>query len=641
MIRLWYAALAAVLLSLLATPGINAAPKRLGVVTAGVLNVRAKPARHFERIGKFHRGDTVKVVQETDDWLEVIVPDDAKAWVAGKHLDGNGVVTATKLQIRSGPGIVFTAYATVDKGAKLELVGPPLDEWQQILAPPTATGWVSRAYVRLQAPIPVASKPAEKPAATVAAKAPEKPEKEPESKKPTVVAKAPEKPVEAKKPEPPKPAPIEPKKPEPEKPVVAKAPAEKPAVSVEPGTVKTDEDATEYIRRVVHKETGVEVIIEAREPKIITAEKPVAAKKPEPVVVKKPEAKPAPEKPVIVKKPEVKKPEPVVAKKPEPKPAPKKTVVIEKPKPEPVVVKKPEVKKPATVAAKKPEVKKPEPKPAPKKAVVIEQPKPKPVVAKKPEPPKPEPKPAPKKTVVIEQPKPEPVVVEKPEVKKPEPKPVVVEKPEVKKPEPMPVVVKTPESPRPEKPAPPAAAPDKGEDVAYLAPIRAPEAPSVPRPTVRRPRYEAPLFVAKATTPPTGVEVEPTAPKEKPEPSPAEEIPQPDVPDRRVVTIVPSGEGGGEAAPDQTIVPETPKPERVWEEGVLFSLKDQAVPEASHILYRREGTVCYPICYLRSSRIPLSQWELREVRLYGTKIDVPGWSRPVIEVKGIQIKTLE
>ncbi|MBT7161530.1 MAG: SH3 domain-containing protein, partial [Victivallales bacterium] len=158
MIRRWQTASAALILLL--TNSTTAATARIGIVTSGALNVRAKPARHFERVGKFRRGDAVKVVRETDEWLEVVVPTDAKAWVAKQHLDARGVVIATSLQVRSGPGIVFTTYAKVAKGTTLKLVGPPLDEWQRILPPEGATGWVSRAYVRLQDQrVTVATKP--------------------------------------------------------------------------------------------------------------------------------------------------------------------------------------------------------------------------------------------------------------------------------------------------------------------------------------------------------------------------------------------------------------------------------------------------------------------------------------------------
>jgi hypothetical protein len=32
---------------------------------------------------------------------------------------------------------------------------------------------------------------------------------------------------------------------------------------------------------------------------------------------------------------------------------------------------------------------------------------------------------------------------------------------------------------------------------------------------------------------------------------------------------------------------------------------------------------------------------MREVVLYGEQIEVPGWSRPVIDVRGVQLKALE
>ena len=315
--------------------------------------------------------------------------------------------------------------------------------------------------------------------------------------------------------------------------------------------------------------------------------------------------KPEPKKPVVAPKPKVveivEKPEP---KKPIVAPVPKKVVeIVEKPEPKkPVVAPKPKV----VEIVEKPEPKKPVVVPVPKKVVeIVEQPEPKPEPAKMP-------------VAVVAKPKPEAV---------PEHKPAeVIETPKLE----APILVASKTDPVPELDTP-------GEET-YKPPLRTMEAPTVPRPALRKPKYEVPAFVAKATRPPKAADPEPV-------PTETDASKQPDVPPEHVLVPSPDPPAAAPVPESPVVVPMDParpvRPERSWQEGVLFSLKQQAVPEASHILYRREGTLCYPICYLRSTRIPLTQWELREVRLYGEQIDVPGWSRPVIDVQGLQLKALE
>lgn len=419
---------------------VAAEPSRTGTVTAGSLNVRAKAARHFERIGKFERGDTVQVVGEDNEWLEVIVPPDAKAWVARQHLDGRGAVTATTLLVRSGPGIVFTPYAEVPQGTELKLIGPPMDEWQQILPPPDATGWVSRAYVRIQEPAP----------------------------------------------------------------------------------------------------------------------------HPEPVVV-------------------------VVEPEPEPEPV----VVVEEPEPEPVVV-----------------VVETEPEPEP--VAVVEEPKPEPAEQATATPPPVQPVELREAPIRLE-PLPEPAEYQSPEHPIEMPRPpdgpaeVAAVQPEAA----------TDDTLLPPKPAPAAATrPKPTADTDYLPPVMVLDAPTLARPTTPPIRYETQIFVAEAKSP------EPPGP-------PVEE---PAAPEQQTVAIA-------EPQPDFAQVAEPEERRRF--EGLIFSLRDEAVPEASHLLYRREGTVSHLTCYLRSDHIPLEQWEMREVILHGELIEIPGWSRPVLDVRGIQLKTLD
>ena len=125
---------------------------RVGVVTATTLNIRAKPARHFEVIGQIRKGDEVQVVDENDEWVQILVNAQAKAWIAARFIGDDMAVTADRVRVHSGPGLVFTTYAYTEKGAKVTPVGPPVDGWQQIEPPDGAAAWVSRAYVQIAPP---------------------------------------------------------------------------------------------------------------------------------------------------------------------------------------------------------------------------------------------------------------------------------------------------------------------------------------------------------------------------------------------------------------------------------------------------------------------------------------------------------
>jgi hypothetical protein len=87
------------------------------------------------------------------------------------------------------------------------------------------------------------------------------------------------------------------------------------------------------------------------------------------------------------------------------------------------------------------------------------------------------------------------------------------------------------------------------------------------------------------------------------------------------------------------IVPTTPPPDApiIMKEGVLISLKSQASELASHVLCMRVGTTAYPVCYLKSTRLDLTEWENREVRVYGRELRLPGWSLGVLHVHSIQV----
>jgi len=126
---------------------------RGGTVTANVLNVRAKPATHYEVIAKLDEGDRVQVVGESETWLQILVAADAKAYVAARYVSADGKISGDRVRVHSGPGLVFTTYAYVSESDTVECIGEPKNEWQQIAAPKGSSAWVSREFIELD-PLP-------------------------------------------------------------------------------------------------------------------------------------------------------------------------------------------------------------------------------------------------------------------------------------------------------------------------------------------------------------------------------------------------------------------------------------------------------------------------------------------------------
>ena len=71
--------------------------------------------------------------------------------------------------------------------------------------------------------------------------------------------------------------------------------------------------------------------------------------------------------------------------------------------------------------------------------------------------------------------------------------------------------------------------------------------------------------------------------------------------------------------------------------GVVIPLKEKKNAFATHVLARLDGRKAIPHCYLRTRLFALDDWNYHEVRVYGKRIDYPGWKWPVIELNGIQL----
>lgn len=139
-------------------PAEIAPPSRMEVrVTVDRLNVRARPGTSYEVVAKVNRDQRLTVVGEQDEWLEILPPAGTAAWCSSKFINDRNSVIGHNVRVRSGPGVVFSVFATLPEGASVTPVGAPVGQWQKIKVPAEATVWIHGQFVD-----PVESPPAAK-----------------------------------------------------------------------------------------------------------------------------------------------------------------------------------------------------------------------------------------------------------------------------------------------------------------------------------------------------------------------------------------------------------------------------------------------------------------------------------------------
>jgi len=134
-------------------------------VTSDSVNVRSGPGTRYEPVGQVNSGDVVTTRQSADGWSEIAPPDDARLWVYGDLLDGV-TVAATRIQVRSGPGISYRPVGTLDRGREVT-IAETSGEWVRIVPPETVSVWVSSQFLTsaltAPAPVKVATQPSPEP----------------------------------------------------------------------------------------------------------------------------------------------------------------------------------------------------------------------------------------------------------------------------------------------------------------------------------------------------------------------------------------------------------------------------------------------------------------------------------------------
>lgn len=168
------------------------AQDQVGKVKANRLNVRGQPRLQSEVVTQLKAGDRVTILEEIpikspppgepSKWAKIAMPNNTPVWVHGIFVE-NGVVTARRLNIRSGPGEQYSVVGRLVEDQTVK-INRKVENWLEIEPPPGTYAFVDGSMIEATGPAPVEAK------ASTQKPANPKPKQAPVVEKPSAPAKA-------------------------------------------------------------------------------------------------------------------------------------------------------------------------------------------------------------------------------------------------------------------------------------------------------------------------------------------------------------------------------------------------------------------------------------------------------------------
>lgn len=116
-----------------------------GVVTGNHVNMRVSPALRSEVIGQLERGQEVRILLTDGEWCAIIPPTEMSAWISAQYIK-DGLVTGSRVNVRSGPGISYGRLTYLRKGTVVTVLEEK-EGWVKIKLPGTGRLWVSARFI--------------------------------------------------------------------------------------------------------------------------------------------------------------------------------------------------------------------------------------------------------------------------------------------------------------------------------------------------------------------------------------------------------------------------------------------------------------------------------------------------------------
>ncbi|MCA9931358.1 MAG: SH3 domain-containing protein [Anaerolineales bacterium] len=151
----------------IATPTPTTSTSGTAVVTASALNLRTGPGIGYGVVTVVYQGHTVTLLgrNSSSSWVKVRTSAGQEGWMNVQYLTSGtainslpvidaatltavGTVNTGALNVRSGPGIEYTATAVVFQGTSIGLIGRNSNSsWVKVRLSNDHVGWVNAAYI--------------------------------------------------------------------------------------------------------------------------------------------------------------------------------------------------------------------------------------------------------------------------------------------------------------------------------------------------------------------------------------------------------------------------------------------------------------------------------------------------------------
>ncbi len=119
-------------------------------VTADNVHIRSGQSDNFESLLKVDAGQQLVVVDKSYSWYKIELPEEAKSFVSSEFVlrlqEGQGLVTANRLNIRSGAGPRHSVLGQLNEGQEVEILEEK-EHWLRIRPVDGTYGWVSEDFV--------------------------------------------------------------------------------------------------------------------------------------------------------------------------------------------------------------------------------------------------------------------------------------------------------------------------------------------------------------------------------------------------------------------------------------------------------------------------------------------------------------
>ena len=114
-------------------------------VTGSNVNLRTGPSRHADIVGQLPRGTEVLVVLTDGEWSGIVPPEGTAGWISRDYLE-DGVVTASRVNLRAGPSVAYSSLMRLGEGATVSVI-EERDGWARVELPDTVRLWMSSRYL--------------------------------------------------------------------------------------------------------------------------------------------------------------------------------------------------------------------------------------------------------------------------------------------------------------------------------------------------------------------------------------------------------------------------------------------------------------------------------------------------------------